>query len=188
MVRQLPTLAEAARILAEKRSRPPRRPPPAAGRALRATLKSLDGKFGKGAEGLKGKWPEIVGQALARRTEPVRVSTPRGGGPGGLEIRVDGPSALLIQHQAGEILARVNLFLGPGAVDRLRIVQGPLRNPVRLAPPSRPRPKGPLDAAREQALAESLANIPEGPLKESLRRLGREVMRDEKRGVDGLRK
>ncbi|HEY3888692.1 MAG TPA: DUF721 domain-containing protein, partial [Caulobacteraceae bacterium] len=74
MVRQLPTAAEAARILDEKRSRPPRRPPPAASRALRATLKALDAKFGKGADGLKGHWSEIVGQQLARRTEPVRVS------------------------------------------------------------------------------------------------------------------
>ncbi|HEY1560190.1 MAG TPA: DciA family protein [Caulobacteraceae bacterium] len=177
MVRQLPTAAEAARILAEKRSRPPRRPPPPAGRALRATLKALDTKFGKGADGLKGHWSEIVGQQLARRTEPVRVSTPRGGGAGSLEIRVDGPSALLIQHQAGEILSRVNLFLGPGSVERLRIVQGPLRNPVRAGPRPPPRPKGPLDAAREQELSESLADVPDGPLKESLRRLGREVMR-----------
>lgn len=177
MVRQLPSEAEAARILAEKRSRPARRPPPPAARALRATLKDLDARFGKGADGLKGHWTEIVGRQLARRTEPVRVSTPRGGGAGSLEIRVDGPSALLIQHQAGEILSRVNLFLGPGAVDRLRIVQGPLRNPVRLPPQPRLRPKGPLDAAKEQELADGLADIPDGPLKESLRRLGREVLR-----------
>jgi hypothetical protein len=176
MVRELPSPAEAARILAEKRSRPPRRPPPPASRALRETLKALDAKFGKGVDGLKGHWSEIVGQQLARRTEPVRVSTPRGGGPGSLEIRVDGPSATIIQHQAGEILSRVNLFLGPGAVERLRIVQGPLRNPVRAAH-TRLRPKGPLDAAREQELAEGLEGIPDGPLKESLRRLGREVMR-----------
>src|SRR5215469_11974219 len=99
MVRQLPTPAEAARILAERRTSPARRPPPPAGRALNSTLKMLDGKFGKGADGLKGRWTEIVGQALSRRTEPVRVSTPRGGGPGSLEIRVDGPAATLIQHQ-----------------------------------------------------------------------------------------
>ena len=177
MVRQLPTPAEAARILAEKRSRPPRRPPPPASRALRATQKDLDAKFGKGADGLKGHWSEIVGQQLARRTEPVRVSSPRGGGAGSLEIRVDGPSALLIQHQVGEIVARVNLYLGPNAVDRVRIVQGPLRNPARKGPAPPLRPKGPLDAAREQELSESLADVPEGPLKESLRRLGREVMR-----------
>jgi hypothetical protein len=178
MVRQLPTPAETARILAEKRSRPARRPPPPAGRALKGALKDLEGKFGKGSEGLKARWSEIVGQALARRSEPVKVTSPRSGGPGSLEIRVDGPSATIIQHQAGEILGRVNLFLGPGAVDRLRIVQGPLRNPRLAGPKARPRPRGPLDAARERELEASLADIPDGPLKESLRRLGREVMRE----------
>ncbi len=177
MVRQLPTAAEAARILAQKRSRPPRRPPPAAGRVVNDVLKVLDGKFGKGEVGLKAHWSEIVGQQLARRTEPVKVSSPRGGGPGSLEIRVAGPAATLIQHQAGDILARVNLFLGPNAVDRLRIVQGPLRNAKRPGPRPPLRSRGPLDAAREQELAEGLADFPDGPLKESLRRLGREVLR-----------
>ena len=37
--------------------------------------------------------------------------------------------------------------------------------------------KGPLDAAAEQTLADSLAAFPEGPLKTALTRLGREVLR-----------
>jgi hypothetical protein len=179
MVRTLPTTEEALRILAERRTRPARRPTPAAARALAATLKGLEGKFGKGADGLKAHWSEIVGATLARRTEPVRVSRSRSGGPGSLEVRVDGPAATLVQHQAGEILARVNLFLGENAVDRLRIVQGPLRNALRQPPAVRTRPKGPLDAAQERTLAEGLADLPEGPLKAALTRLGREVLRDE---------
>ncbi len=43
-----------------------------------------------------------------------------------LELRVAGPVAALIQHQAPLILDRLNLYLGEGAVARLRIVQGPL--------------------------------------------------------------
>jgi hypothetical protein len=35
----------------------------------------------------------------------------------------------------------------------------------------------PLDAAAEQALADSLAETPDGPLKAALLRLGREVLR-----------
>jgi len=180
MIRTLPTPAEAARILAEHRTRPVRRPPPLAGRALASTLKALDAKYGQGAEGLKARWTEIVGKTLARRTEPVRVSSPRGGGGASLEIRVDGPAATIIQHQAADILARVNLFLGPSAVERLRIVQGPLRGVPRPPSPRKPRARGPLDAAKEQALAESLADMPDGPLKNALTRLGREVLRGER--------
>ena len=179
MVRTLPTRDEALRILAERRTRPARRPTPVAARALAATLKALEGKYGKGADGLKAHWGEIVGAARARRTEPVKLARPKAGGPGSLEVRVDGPAATLVQHQAGEILARVNLFLGEGAVERLRIIQGPLRNALRQAPPSRTRARGPLDAAKEQTLTESLADLPEGPLKAALDRLGREVLRDE---------
>ena len=99
-------------------------------------MKQLEARFGQGVDGLKARWKEIVGEALARRTEPVKLSKPRGGGAASLELRVEGAAATLIQHQAPDILARVNLFLGEGAVERLRIVQGPLRG----ASPARPRP------------------------------------------------
>jgi hypothetical protein len=98
-----------------------------------------------------------------------------------LELRVEGPSAAIIQHRAADIISRVNLYLGAGAVARLRIVQGPLRGPARQSAPSpaaNPRRfKAPLDAAAEQALATALEGFTEGPLKAALARLGREVMR-----------
>jgi len=157
--------------------------PPAAGRALTSTIKALDARFGQGADGLGARWSEIVGAAMARRTQPTKLSRPRAAGGAALELRVEGPSAAIVQHQAPDILARVNLFLGAGAVERLRIVQGPLRPiaPSRPPPPPRARPKAPLDAAAEQALAESVAHLPEGRLKRALVRLGREVLRDESR-------
>ena len=176
MRRPLPSDEEAQRILAAKKSRPPRRPPAPAGRRLNKFVKALDDRFGQGAGLLKARWTEIVGAALARRTEPMKLTRSRTGGAT-LEIRVDGPAATLIQHQGGEIIERVNLFLGSGAVARLRIVQGP----VRKAEPTQksPRRKPPLDAAAEAALAQDLAKAPEGPLKTALLRLGREVLRRE---------
>ena len=125
--RTLPTAAEAAEILGRKRTRPIRRPPPPIGKSLSKPLKALEERFGTGADGLAARWREIVGEILARRTEPVKLTKPRGGGSATLEIRVDGPAAALIQHQAPEILSRVNLFLGTGAVAKLRIVQGPVK-------------------------------------------------------------
>ncbi|MCA6334480.1 MAG: DUF721 domain-containing protein, partial [Phenylobacterium sp.] len=102
--RKLPTLAEAAEILARRRTRPARRPAPPAGRSLTPLLKALDERFGQGPGALQARWPDIVGADLARRTEPVKLSSPRGGAPGVLEIRVAGPSATLIQHRSAEIL------------------------------------------------------------------------------------
>lgn len=175
--RPLPTPAEAVDILARKRTRPARRPPPPAGRALNRLIKELDARFGQGPGALQARWREVVGPEIARRTEPVKLSKPRNGGGATLEIRVAGASAPLVQHQSGEILARVNLFLGAGAVEKLRIVQGPLRVKAEAGPrPVRRRP-APLDAAQEAELANSLAGAADSPLKDALAALGRGVLR-----------
>lgn len=184
MVRSLPSLAEAARILTSRRTRPMRRPPPAAGRSLSKFVKTLDERFGQGPDALKARWREIVGEALAARTEPAKLSRPRNGGGATLELKVDGPAAALIQHQAADILARVNLFLGAGAVVKLRVVQGPIRRTEAAqsqakAAQARRRHGKPLDAAAEAMLESGLDRLDEGPLKGALRRLGREVLRQD---------
>lgn len=176
--RPLPSPAEAAMILATKRSRPPHRPPPPAGKGLSKLIKELDQKYGKGPGALQARWREIVGERLAKQTEPVKLTSPRAGEPAALEIRVAGASAALVQHQAPEIVARVNLFLGEGSVNKLRIVQGPLRNlgAKKMPPPVRRR-VAPLDAGAEAELQKSLADAPDGPLKAALLSLGRGVLR-----------
>lgn len=176
MRRSLPTPDEAVRILATKRTRPAHRPPPPAGRALNRYVKDLDARYGKGAGALTVRWREIVGPEVAKRTEPVKLVRGRNGGPSSLEIRVAGPAAAIIQHQAHDILARVNLFLGAEAVQKLRIVQGPLQNAQPLAAVTR-RGRPPLDAALEAELAKGLADAPEGGLKDALAALGRGVLR-----------
>ncbi|MGH7017901.1 MAG: DUF721 domain-containing protein [Caulobacteraceae bacterium] len=170
----LPSRQETLRILASKPTRPPRRPPPSAGRALASTLKALSKRFGSGGEGLRARWREIVGETLARRTEPIRIVKSRGPAPAILEIRVEGPSATLIAHQADDVLARVNLFLGEGAVGRLRILQGPVRRAL-IAPSARParRSVAPLGAAAEGDLSSSLAALSDGRLRRALTILGR---------------
>ena len=175
--RPLPTAQEALLILATKRTRPAARPAPPLGRALNRTLKELDAKFGQGPGALAARWREVVGAEIAKRTEVVKLTKGRNGGPSSLEIRVAGPAAAIIQHQAHEILARVNLFLGADAVQKLRIVQGPLQ--ARPAPAAVRRRAQPLDAATEAGLADGLSDAPEGPLKAALMALGRGVLKRE---------
>ncbi len=173
--RPLPSPEEAIAILRDKRTRPPRRPPPPAGKNLAPLLKDLENRFGQGPAALQTRWREIVGDTLARRTEPVRIIKGRNGEGGALELRVDGPMASLIQHQAPQITARLDMLLGKGVVTRLRIVQGPVK--AAAAPtPQRPRRKPPLDAALEKELADSLAEQPDGGLKQALLKLGRGVL------------
>jgi len=181
MPRSLPSAKEAAAILAARRPRPAPRPPRHAARGLAETMRALEAKFGPGSGDLKSRWREIVGESLGTRSEPVKIVKSRTGG-GTLELKVAGPVAALIQHQAPLILDRLNLYLGEGAVARLRIVQGPLSKPAAASPaaPIR-RARPPLDAAAERQLAEGLAATPEGPLKAALLRLGREVLRGAQR-------
>lgn len=174
--RPLPTAQEALLILATKRTRPARRPAPPLGRSLNRALKEMDAKFGQGPGALQARWREVVGAEIARRTEVVKLTKGRNGGPSSLEIRVAGPAAAIIQHQAHEILARVNLFLGADAVQKLRIVQGPLRQAPARAAPVRRRAQ-PLDAAQEAELVKGMASTPDGPLKSALLALGRNVLK-----------
>lgn len=177
MRRPLPSPEEALAILRSKRTRPQRRPPPPAGKSLAPLLRELEDRFGKGPAALQARWREIVGDTLARRTEPVRIIKGRNGEGGALELRVDGPVASLIQHQAPQITARLDMLLGKGVVTRLRIVQGPVKAAAAPAAP-RPRRKPPLDAALEKQLADSLAEQPDGGLKQALLKLGRGVLRE----------
>jgi len=176
MRRTLPTDEEVREILSRRRSRPLPRPAPKAGRALQKLIKDLDAKFGRGAGALEPRWREIVGDRLARVTRPQKLTKGRGGAGGVLELRVAGAAALLVQHQSEDILQRVNLFLGTGAVDRLRIAQGPIK-PLSDAParPARRSAPPPLPAHQEAELKASVAAAPDR-LKASLERLGRAVL------------
>ena len=179
MRRRLPTPEEAARILVSKKTRPPHRAAPTVGRALSKFVRQVDEQYGQGTGALVARWREIVGDNLARRTEPSKLVKGRAGGPTTLEIKVDGPSAALIQHQSAEILERVNLFLGKDSVGKLRIVQGPVKAKAACTPANRARPRAqPLDAAAEAELSASLDKAGEGPLKAALERLGRNALKD----------
>lgn len=184
MRRTLPTDAEAREILSRRRSRPLPRPTPRAGRALQGLIKELDSKFGRGATALEPRWREIVGDRLARVTRPQKLTKGRDGAGGTLELRVAGPAALLVQHQSEDILARVNLFLGAGSVDRLRIAQGPVKPPPDIATTSNRRPAAqPLSAHQEAELKAALEGAPDS-LKGPLERLGRAVLGDPEKGRD----
>lgn len=177
MRRPLPTADEAREILTRRRTRPAPRPAPRAGRALQGLIKELDAKFGRGASALEPRWREIVGDRLARVTRPQKLSRGRGGAGATLELRVAGAAALLVQHQAEDILARVNLFLGPGAVSRLTFAQGPVKPLPEPAASARVRPAAPppLPASAEADLRAAVAAAPEG-VRQALEALGRAVL------------
>jgi len=151
----------------------------AIGTLIGAIIDPVTRRRGFATAELIAAWPEIVGGRWAECTAPEKIVWPRkeDGGPAVLTVKVDGPAAVFVQHEAGQILERVNAFLGYGAVGRLRIVQGPVVNSGPRAKPADPT----LAADREAELGTRVARVDEGPLKQALERLGRGVLSEKQR-------
>ncbi len=180
MKRQLPSLEDAVRILRTTHTKRAPKAPPSVSKQVQPLLKSLQTRFeglDDGAQRLRGRWTEIVGESLAKLCEPVRIikvrstaASPRGGT---LEIRVMGAYAPLIQHQSAVLIDRINLYMGGKQIERLRIIQGPLSRPAKTAAPLRPQP---LNATEELQLQQSIGDVEDEKLKKSLLKLGRAIM------------
>lgn len=123
-------------------------------------------------------WDEIAGARLAASTRPERIVWPRRRHeddpfePATLVVACEGAAALRLQHETGEVISRVNAFLGFAAVGRVRIVQKPV---APAAPRPRPAPAQ-LSAAEQARLSRSVGGIGDEGLREALERLGRSVL------------
>jgi len=93
------------------------------------------------------EWRTIVGHELAEYSIPERLKWPRNvdaytdtpagekGRPGAtLVLRVDGPRAIDLQFQSGQIIERINTYFGYQAVTGLRFIQAPVEARNRYAP------------------------------------------------------
>ncbi len=139
-------------------------------------------------------WPEIVGAELAAQCLPERLvsggpehgATGHGGSKQGgvLHIRVAGPLATELQHLEPLVVEKINTYFGYRAVDRLRLIQGPM--------PKRPPRPAPAQPARDSAMGEAsraeidarLGTMADGALRAALGRLGRAVAGHDSAGHD----
>jgi hypothetical protein len=138
-------------------------------------------KYGFSAASLVTDWATIAGRELAAYTAPERLKWPRAversdddageagkGRPGAtLVLRVDGGRSLDVQHNARQIIERINAYFGYAAVAELRIVQAPVGAEDRFA---RPAPR-----ASARPLTAEVAHIADPGLRDALARLGAEV-------------
>ena len=141
-----------------------------------ATLSDVLKSQGFASAEILSRWGDIVGAEIAAHSEPIKINWSRVQGedtpePATLVLRVEGPSALEIQHLSSVILERVNRFFGWQAVGRLALRQAPLR---RREPPKRPVPPDPALTAR---IAGELPEIEDENLRVALARLGASIKR-----------
>lgn len=123
------------------------------------------------------RWAEIVGERLAQRSAPERLETPRGASAAVLHVRVAPGAGPELQHLAPLVLERINTFFGWRAVDRLRLVQAPLRG----ARPPRAARGGPPSPEDEAAVDSAVAQAGDERLRQALKRLGLSVARAARR-------
>lgn len=164
--------------MSDSSERQRRRGPVMLGELVGRILDPVTKQRGFATTDLIAAWPEIVGQKFADCTRPEKIVWPRGeemvGAPALLILRVDGPRAIFVQHEAGQIVERVNAFLGYGAVGHIRIIQAPVMGASPVEAPM----DAPLDAEAEARLAQAIATVPEGGLRAALDKLGRGVLGD----------
>jgi hypothetical protein len=149
--------------------------PRALAELLHKTLAPAFAKQGFASSELVTRWTEIVGAEIAAHSQPEKIQWPRAQAgalpePGKLVLRVEGPTALEIQHLSGIILERVNRYFGWQAVGTIRLRQAPLR---RAEPKGQPAPDPELTAR----VAASLADIEDAKLRDALARLGAAIKR-----------
>ncbi|CDX18199.1 conserved hypothetical protein [Mesorhizobium sp. ORS 3324] len=128
--------------------------------------------------GLVQSWEEIAGPRLARHSRPEKIQWPRRLNeddpfePALLVIACEGMAALHLQHEAGEVINRVNAFLGFNAIGRIKILQKPV-----LSAKARPKPvPRPLSEAEKSRLARTVGKIEDDGLRASLERLGATIL------------
>ena len=120
------------------------------------------------------RWPDIVGPGLAALTVPEKLQQRRGDVAGAiLHIRVDGSAALELQHKTPVVLERINAFYGYRAVDRLKLIQGPLPEPEKIQEEA----VRTLTHAESAALARHTSSTRNVELRDALERLGASVLR-----------
>ncbi len=90
---------------------------------LRDRFREIFGKRGFAEMRLITHWPEIVGEAFAASTLPVKVSRSRSGTGSTLTVQVNGALAPVLQMQTPEIMRRINAYYGYSAITEISLTQ-----------------------------------------------------------------
>ena len=92
------------------------------GKALDRVMRGLGAPEASGVHLVFDRWPEVVGEALAGRTKPLRIEGSR------LVLAVDEPAMVThVKFLQPELLNRLEQLLGPGRVTSLDLRVGPKR-------------------------------------------------------------
>ncbi|MEM7301856.1 MAG: DciA family protein [Pseudomonadota bacterium] len=129
---------------------------------------------------LVAAWAELAGERYAECSLPVKLIWPPARGPedrfepATLLVACDPAQAVYLQHEASQIISRINFYFGFDAVVRMRIEQ---RRPEQHVKTSASRRPPPIRASRndQQRVAAMIAVVENPKLKAALQRMGEAV-------------
>jgi hypothetical protein len=154
----------------EKSLAPPARPAAkTVAELIGPSLDPLVRKRGLARAELISWWPDIVGETYAGRTVPERIKWARDGKAATLVVRCDPSVALQFSYETEQVRERLNTYFGYSAVGAVRIVQH------RVGGEGKPVPAATAEAELPAELESRLVAV-DGPLRDSLRTLGRHVL------------
>jgi hypothetical protein len=138
-------------------------------RYFRDLTKAAFARHGFAQTDIFARWAEIVGLESAAMCRPERIRWPHGEErQGGTLIVQAAPGrGLDVQHETPQIVERINMYFGYGAIAAIKVVQTAWAQAgqISVARPS-------LPAAENEALDGRLAGIPDDALRNALKRLG----------------
>lgn len=145
-----------------------------AGGLIDGQMRAAAGRRGFALARLRALWPEIAGPEFAAICAPLRLARTRGPAGGLLTLAVSGPHAPQLQMLLPLLRDRVNTALGPGTIGRIQLTQAaaPVPGFAEPAAPFEPPPPAP-DLG---SLRADLSSIGDGPLREALETLARNVL------------
>lgn len=137
-------------------------------------IKPIFGERGFTDSAIVNDWQEIAGEYLAKHCAPEKIHYSHGKkSKGTLHLRIDnGGLAIQLQHLEAVLIERINAYFGFGAVESIRITQGPLPKTTENKFSS-PRL---LSKIEERRLFNCLRDINDDDLHHALERLGRAIM------------
>lgn len=136
--------------------------------------RTILGKRGFAEASILTEWAAIVGDDLARSSQPEKLAFPKGERVGGvLHIRASGGGATELQHVEPQILERINRHFGYRAVGRLKLVQLPLAKSK--ATKEKDKKKASVEQAFPQVEIRQLDEVEHTELRTALEKLGQAV-------------
>jgi hypothetical protein len=146
---------------------------PSAAIAAQRVLRPLGKKFGPGTQSLKTQWPQIVGEKWASLSAPRKIQTSRTDKT--LVIVAKGPAAALLSANTHQLLGKINQYLGPNSVTKIKIVQGQINPPKTPTQASAPKSGNTTSNTLQSPLVKRDRKADKNTLESALDKLGQKI-------------